>query len=127
MTPLPSDVSNIDWYPVFLCTASQFPQHKTDDQGVEDGYIQGAGDDSENWAQDLTPSLFWEYKDRLLATCEEDLPTLIADLRTLNSSKNVSEQIRPILPTTQMFVSSTQYASSRMKDENYAAMGYSLI
>ncbi|KAI3478689.1 hypothetical protein L1887_59326 [Cichorium endivia] len=35
-------------------------------------YVQGAGDDHENWARGLTPDLFWQHSDALLA-CEKDL------------------------------------------------------
>ncbi|KAI9722088.1 MAG: hypothetical protein M1828_004902 [Chrysothrix sp. TS-e1954] len=46
-----------------------------------DGYIQGAGDDSESWAHGLTPSLYWAHREVLLVTSEEQLPDLVLSLR----------------------------------------------
>ena len=46
----------------------------------EDGYIQGAGDDTENWAHGLTAPLFWTHREELLRTPEGELPGLIEEL-----------------------------------------------
>ncbi|SPO40032.1 related to RIT1 - initiator tRNA phosphoribosyl-transferase [Pseudozyma flocculosa] len=43
-------------------------------------YVQGAGDDHENWAQGLTPTLFWRHRDLLLSAAKEHLPRLVAEL-----------------------------------------------
>jgi len=43
----------------------------------ENGYIQGAADDSESWSCGLTPALFWEYKEQLLGAPEEQMENLI--------------------------------------------------
>lgn len=40
---------------------------------TENGYIQGAGDDSEGWAYGLTPYLFWKHKSQLLGVMEENM------------------------------------------------------
>ncbi len=40
-------------------------------------YVQGAGDDHENWARGLTPDLFWKHQDTLLACDKENLEDLV--------------------------------------------------
>jgi tRNA A64-2'-O-ribosylphosphate transferase len=64
-----------------------------------DGYIQGAGDDSESWAYGLTAPLFWENKKTLMNTPEENLPDLISSF--LENEKNVTgiSKAAPIKPT----------------------------
>lgn len=66
-----------DYRPVICCTASRRVLGSEMDEG---GYIQGAGDDTENWAGGLTPVVFWKHVDELLSTPEEDLPELITRL-----------------------------------------------
>lgn len=50
------------------------------DQGADEAYVQGAGDDVENWSAGFTPDLFWANRQQLLTTGEDDLPELIAML-----------------------------------------------
>jgi len=45
-----------------------------------DGYIQGAGDDSEGWAHGLTAPLFWKHQEQLMNTNEDKLIDLISEL-----------------------------------------------
>ncbi|KAM3554615.1 hypothetical protein MY1884_006031 [Beauveria asiatica] len=66
-----------DYRPVICCTASRRVAGSEMEEG---GYIQGAGDDTENWAHGLTPPVFWAHADRLLETAEADLPALIEQL-----------------------------------------------
>lgn len=75
---LPSeDVIYESYRPVICLTASRrTPTSEID----SNGYIQGAADDTENWAHGLTSSLFWAHKDQLLSTTESELPDLIASL-----------------------------------------------
>ncbi|ROW06170.1 hypothetical protein VMCG_04538 [Cytospora schulzeri] len=64
--------------PVVCCTSSR---RITDgEMSGHSGYVQGAGDDTENWALDLTPPVFWANVDQLLSTPEADLPDLIRSL-----------------------------------------------
>lgn len=63
-----------DYRPVVCCTASSA------DGAHAAGYVQGAADDAENWACGLTPALFWDHVDELLAAPDADLPDLIARL-----------------------------------------------
>src|SRR6266487_750297 len=45
-----------DFHPIICCTVSR---RVSGGEISEGGYIQGAGDDTENWAHGLTPSIFW--------------------------------------------------------------------
>ncbi|KAG6037180.1 hypothetical protein E4U41_005269 [Claviceps citrina] len=66
-----------DYRPVICLTASRrVLGSEVDSQG----YIQGAADDTENWACGLTPRLFWDNVDALLSAPEAHLPDLIASL-----------------------------------------------
>jgi hypothetical protein len=40
--------------------------------GVSWAYIQGAGDDEENWSLGLTPAGFWAHAERLLRLEDEE-------------------------------------------------------
>jgi tRNA A64-2'-O-ribosylphosphate transferase len=77
--PSVEDTSTIfdDFRPVICCTASRRVIGSEMDEG---GYIQGAADDTEMWAHDLTAPLFWENIDELLETPEAELPGLISRL-----------------------------------------------
>lgn len=54
----------LDFIPVILVSASD-PDHPLKNASWE--YIQGSGDDHETWALSLTPQIFWENKDKILA------------------------------------------------------------
>jgi tRNA A64-2'-O-ribosylphosphate transferase len=92
-----------DFHPIVLCTASRRVHGGEVSEG---GYIQGAADDHEAWAQGLTPELFWANKDLLLTTNEEELPGLIS---SLIKSKDGSDAV-PLLvkPTPNLYISSSQ-------------------
>ncbi|EFY84136.1 putative 2'-O-ribosyl phosphate transferase RIT1 [Metarhizium acridum CQMa 102] len=64
--------------PVICLTASR--RNTSTSEIDSNGYIQGAADDTENWARGLTPALFWANRDLLLSTPEPELPGLIASL-----------------------------------------------
>lgn len=91
-----------DFHPVVCCTSSK---RVTDSEmSGHTAYIQGAGDDTENWAHGLTPPVFWAHADELLATHETELPHLIKRLvaaaaaAAAASSHHLSGP--PSLPTT---------------------------
>lgn len=65
------------YHPVVCCTSSR---RVIGTEMSEEGYIQGAGDDTENWAHGLTAPLFWANREELLKTPEGDLPGLIEEL-----------------------------------------------
>lgn len=66
-----------EYRPVICCTSSRRVVGSEMDEG---GYIQGAGDDTENWAHGLTPPIFWSNAETLLSTSEGDLPNVIKQL-----------------------------------------------
>lgn len=66
-----------EYRPVICCTASRRVVGSEVDEG---GYIQGAGDDTENWALGLTPDVFWANITTFLSAAEADVPDLIIKL-----------------------------------------------
>ncbi|KAL2179125.1 tRNA A64-2'-O-ribosylphosphate transferase [Thermothelomyces heterothallicus CBS 202.75] len=68
------------FHPVVCCTASRRVVGTGTEAGEAGGYIQGAGDDTENWALGLTAGIFWRWKEDLLAAGEGELPDLIGEL-----------------------------------------------
>jgi len=78
------EMSN-SFHPVVCCTSSR---RVSGAEMSEAGYIQGAGDDTENWALGLTAPIFWQHIDELLSTPESDLPDVI---RALVESPNAKE------------------------------------
>lgn len=75
--PSLADASTGETVPIVLVSASKFVSDSaaaTEDAGGEAKeyvYVQGAGDDHENWARGLTPDVFWKHQADLLA-CEKD-------------------------------------------------------
>ena len=76
------------FHPVVCCTSSRRVLSTGTEISEGMGYIQGAGDDTENWALGLTAPLFWAHAEALLSTPEADLPELIGAL-LLNHSNAV--------------------------------------
>lgn len=75
---------------VLCCTSSRVPATGEDgEEGEEADYIQGAADDTENWAHNLTPELFWKNSKKLLETPEADLPALISAIVKAGSESTV--------------------------------------
>ena len=93
-----------DFHPIICCTVSR----RIAGGEVSGGnYIQGAGDDTENWAHGLTPSIFWSNQETLLSTPEYDLPDLIETLlqRSTETLVGSSGSVRCLKPTSCLFVS----------------------
>lgn len=64
-------------YPIICCSASR------QEAGDSDCYVQGAGDDTENWANGLTADTFWLNVDTLMAIeSEDDLESTIHKIVT---------------------------------------------
>ncbi|KAB8300168.1 hypothetical protein EYC80_000394 [Monilinia laxa] len=100
-----SETSNVfeDFHPVICCTVSR---RVSGGEVSEGGYIQGAGDDTENWAHGLTPNIFWANQQILLETSEEDLPELIETLIGQPGSSLVSnDKSRLVKPTSCLSIS----------------------
>ncbi|KAI1503630.1 tRNA A64-2'-O-ribosylphosphate transferase [Biscogniauxia marginata] len=68
-----------DFHPVICCTASR-REAAASSSGHAGGYVQGAADDTENWALGLTPDLFWERADELAGLPEAELPGRVREL-----------------------------------------------
>ncbi|KAF8847644.1 tRNA a64-2'-o-ribosylphosphate transferas-like protein [Acephala macrosclerotiorum] len=88
-----------DFHPVICCTVSR---RVAGGEVSEGGYIQGAGDDTENWAHGLTPPVFWANKPLLLNTPENELPDVIEELASQSSA--ISAGFRCVKPTSTLFV-----------------------
>ena len=92
-----------DFHPIICCTVSR---KVLGGEVSEGGYIQGAADDTENWAHGLTPPIFWANREILLSTPESELPDLIERL-VLSEASNAfteGEGLRLLNPTSCVFV-----------------------
>ena len=91
-----------DFHPIICCTVSRIVAGGEHSEG---GYIQGAGDDTENWAHGLTPLIFWANDAALLSTPEVDLPNLIEMLVTQSVSIGPVGEMICLKPTSCLFIS----------------------
>lgn len=105
-----------DYYPVICCTSSR-RVHGT--EMSEGGYIQGAGDDHEGWAHGMTPPIFWQNKDTLMSTAEDDLPDLISDLLAKDKSVAKTDTAILISPTSWLLVSTDPSPEVFIKDKSH--------
>ena len=94
-------LKNGQYHPIICCTASR---RVDGTDGSEGGYIQGAGDDSEEWSQGLTPEIFWRNKAQLLGTPKEVVPNLIRNLQEVNSMVYSIAESSLISPTKLLHV-----------------------
>ncbi|CAG8961479.1 hypothetical protein HYFRA_00013931 [Hymenoscyphus fraxineus] len=99
-----------DYHPIICCTVSR---RVAGGEVSEGGYIQGAGDDTENWAHGLTPTIFWSNREALFSTDEGELPDLIEILvgQGRAAGSDVAS-LRCVQPTTTLFVAHTQALSA---------------
>ncbi|KAI0814335.1 initiator tRNA phosphoribosyl transferase [Xylaria sp. FL0064] len=91
-----------DFHPVICCTSSR---RVPGGEMSEGGYIQGAGDDTENWALGLTAPIFWNNAAILLSTPESDLPDLVRLLvanQTAGPAANTPIQVAPYISVSQL-------------------------
>jgi len=58
-------IDSLGYIPILLFSCSRTVQ-ELDYREYSWRYIQGAGDDEENWCLGLTPDVFWKYKDSIL-------------------------------------------------------------
>jgi len=96
--------SNIfeDFHPVVCCTVSR---RVVGGELSEGGYIQGAGDDTENWAHGLSPRVYWENREVLLSAPEAELPDLIERLVAhAATAGSPGGQMKCLKPTSCLFV-----------------------
>lgn len=95
-----------DYHPIICCTASR---RVAGGEVSEGGYIQGSGDDTENWACGLTPPVFWANRELLLSTPESELPDAIAGLVSSGRASSAAgmsgpTSLMPVPPTSSLYV-----------------------
>ncbi|PQE23721.1 hypothetical protein CJF32_00009182 [Rutstroemia sp. NJR-2017a WRK4] len=107
-----------DFHPIICCTVSR---RVSGSEASEGGYIQGAGDDTENWAHGLTPRVFWANQQLLLENPEEELPGLIQSMTQQDSiSPGLDSGLRLVKPTSCIFIStSSTFPTSETCFETY--------
>ncbi|KFY33704.1 hypothetical protein V494_07401 [Pseudogymnoascus sp. VKM F-4513 (FW-928)] len=111
--PVEEQVFN-DYHPVICCTASR---RVAGGEVSEGGYIQGSGDDTENWAYGLTHPVFWQNSELLLSTPESELPSLITELVSNFSNTDASKASPSLLPpTSSLYVTSTSLTAQPAAD-----------
>jgi len=91
-----------DYHPIICCTVSRRVEGGEISEG---GYIQGAGDDTENWAHGLNPSIFWANGQILLSTPETELLDLVQILvRRVAETGAAGGKARCVSPTACIFI-----------------------
>lgn len=106
-----------DYHPVICCTASR---RVPGGEVSEGGYIQGSGDDTENWAFGLTPPVFWANTQLLLSTPEAELPELIPVLVASSSTSLINQagELTPIPPTSSLHITDLKTIASQPADQH---------
>jgi len=100
-----------EFHPVICCTVSRRVEGGEISEG---GYIQGAGDDTENWAHGLTPPVFWANKQELISRDEGDLPDLIGILvKQAATSGADALGLRSVEPTSSLFIAQVRAISEK--------------
>lgn len=89
-----------DFHPVICCTVSR---KVAGGEISEGGYIQGAADDTENWALGLSPPVYWANREVLSSTPESRLPDIIQTLVAAYAG-STEGQMMPVKPTSYVFV-----------------------
>ena len=102
-----------DYHTVVCCTASR---RVYGSEMTEDGYIQGAGDDSEGWSNGLTPFLFWRHHNLFLAAVEEDIPDLIQKISIADQDINFKTDDAVRVAPTRLYIGTV---SSVARAERY--------
>ncbi|THH04313.1 hypothetical protein EW145_g5614 [Phellinidium pouzarii] len=82
---LPAFGENTPFLPIICVSASKLVDEGSQRRREGYSYVQGAGDDHENWSMGLTPDLFWKHKEKILSTLEPDFMNVLRDI--VNSSK----------------------------------------
>ncbi|KAK0099704.1 hypothetical protein ONS95_013400 [Cadophora gregata] len=105
-----------EFHPIICCTVSRMVPGGELSEG---GYIQGAGDDTENWAHGLTPPVFWRHKEIILAISDYEMPELIESLVEKDKHAGLDGPlIRLVKPTSILFVAPTNSIDGRNSDED---------
>ena len=88
-------------------------------EASENGYIQGAGDDSEGWSHGLTPALYWKHQQQLLEAVEEDMLDMIQRLIIAYKCSNAECDDAVNIGPTNLYVG---IITSAMQPELYDGM-----
>jgi tRNA A64-2'-O-ribosylphosphate transferase len=106
-----------DFHPVICCTVSR---RVLEGEMSGGDYIQGAGDDTENWAHGLTPSIFWSNQEVLLSTPEYDLPEVIKSLLQGSTVALLGESsnMRCLEPTSSLFITNLPAVETKNMNTN---------
>lgn len=84
-------------------------------EGFEDGYIQGAGDDSESWSHGLTSAVFWKYRRQLLNATQNDIRGLIQELVLTEQKIDQDKKIYSLVPPSErLYVATLVAAATRL-------------
>lgn len=120
-------ISRSDWNLTFEDVANQVKEERTRWEGIggvniliccsasrrvlgaemsDEGYIQGAGDDSEGWSQGLTAKVFWSNKDELLRLVEagEDVEDLMRTIIKRDSAIGLLGNAILVKPTKNLYL-----------------------
>lgn len=79
----------------------------------ENGYIQGAGDDSEGWSHGLSAAVFWQHRQELLAASEEETPGLISHYMTLDQENAATQDVAVRIGTTNVYVGTSEHLAQQ--------------
>lgn len=93
------------FHDIILCSASRRVQGAEMSEG---GYVQGAGDDSEGWAQGITPQVFWNQSYMLFQVQEDELPDLIKKLVMEEEQRYRPLSAVLVKPTNNLYIGSWQ-------------------
>jgi len=113
----PEDIIFEDYHPIICCTASR---RVPGGEVSEGGYIQGSGDDTENWAFGLTPPVFWANTQLLLSTPEAELPELIPKLTASSSPSSINQasKLAPVPPTSSLHITDLKTTAGQPADKH---------
>ncbi|GJJ08429.1 hypothetical protein Clacol_002645 [Clathrus columnatus] len=89
-------LSSTDFHPVICLSASRLLSEGSERRVAGYTYVQGSGDDHESWSLGLTPQVYWEHKERLLACPPEELIDLIYSLVNLDRDASPHRMLFPV-------------------------------
>ncbi|EGG16120.1 Putative initiator tRNA phosphoribosyl-transferase [Cavenderia fasciculata] len=115
------------FYPIYLLSASDY----RDNNRPFRAYIQGAGDDEENWSNKLSAQLFWTHKQDILGQPIDNVDRYCQELVKNNSSMDktilfvTGSQDNPTIiniPNTLISISNSKTLNSDDLFNNYGLM-----
>lgn len=101
-------------YPVVCASASKLAE-EADGMERANGftYVQGSGDDHEQWSRGLTPRVFWDRSDEILASSRDEIDDTIR--RILDDDKD-DETLKLTASASRLTLSSSpSFASTRIR------------